>query len=471
MGVEAPRAMLLRALGPGMATAIVVGNVIGSGIFAKPGTIAATGADFSLIIGTWVLGGILCLLGALAFCELAVMLPQAGGMYVYLREAYGRPVAFLYGWNEFLFKEPASMGALSMIFTGSLANLLDRQVTPATQVLLALVSIAAIAWINIMGVLWGARVQATLTVIKIATVLLVALAPFVLALFSIPGLDAANYETRLTDPPAYSFATRFGIILLAVMWAYNGWEGIAPVAEEIKHPQRNIPIALFAGIGILTFLYVSANVAYHGVLTMEDLKTAGDHGAERMVSQLLGDAWSKLLSVGIMISTFGAISCSLLISPRVPFAMGRDGAFFRPLGWVHENYRTPVAAILTQATMSISLIVAAALLVYLKSVDEAETVFSMLTDFVIFNGSIFYTLAVLAVLVLRRRRPDLERPYRAWGYPITPILYVGFYFWFLSRIYAEEPLKANVGLGILGVGIMAHFAWRWWDRQRSRAAP
>jgi amino acid transporter len=260
-------------------------------------------------------------------------------------------------------------------------------------VLLALVSIAAIAWINIMGVLWGARVQATLTVIKIATVLLVALAPFVLALFSIPGLDAANYETRLTDPPAYSFATRFGIILLAVMWAYNGWEGIAPVAEEIKHPQRNIPIALFAGIGILTFLYVSANVAYHGVLTMEDLKTAGDHGAERMVSQLLGDAWSKLLSVGIMISTFGAISCSLLISPRVPFAMGRDGAFFRPLGWVHENYRTPVAAILTQATMSISLIVAAALLVYLKSVDEAETVFSMLTDFVIFNGSIFYTLA------------------------------------------------------------------------------
>lgn len=447
-----------------MATALVVGNVIGSGVFKKPGTIAAVGAEVPLILFAWVFGGILCLLGALCYAELAVMLPRAGGMYVYLREAYGRPVAFLFGWNEFLFNRPASIAALSMIFTESLARVFEWRIDLVGQIAVATISIAAMAWINVLGVVWGARVQAAITLVKVAFVVFVAALPFVLSLTGEVGFDAGNYQTQLKEAPETSLLAGFGVILLAVMWAYNGWDGIGPVAEEIRDPQRNIPIALFTGIAILIVLYVSANVAYHGAMTMDQMAAVGREDgivAEHMVSSLLGSFGGKLMSFGIMCSTFGAISSNLLISPRVPFAMGRDGLFFRPLGWVHENYRTPAAAIIVQSGMALALLVSSGLLVALRPEFKDTNIFDMLTDFIIFSASIFYTMAVASVVVLRLRRPEWNRPYRTLGYPFVPILYISVYFWFLSRIYVDKSFEAKVGLCLIALGLVVYIVARW----------
>ncbi len=272
---EPPRG-LVRALGPWIATAVVVGNVIGSGIFLKPGNIAGESGHFGVIISVWVFGGLLCILGGLCFAELAAMYPQAGGLYVYLREAYGRPVAFLFGWTEVFFGKPASIGALSVAFVGSFSLALGGIVSPTVQVLLAIGLIVIMAWVNIVGVLWGGRLQMVVTVVKAAFLAMVAIIPFILIPFVSETIDVANYWTTVV-PRQSGLAAQVGVVLLAVMWAYNGWHGVTPLAEEVREPHRNIPLALFWGIGILIALYIAANFAYHGVLSMSEMEAAGDH--------------------------------------------------------------------------------------------------------------------------------------------------------------------------------------------------
>ena len=456
--------------------AVVVGNVIGSGIFLKPGNIAGESGSFPLIISMWVLGGVLCLLGALCFAELATMLPQAGGLYVYLREAYGQPVAFLFGWSEFLFSRPASISALAVAFIGSLALALGWNVSPLSEVLLATILIGSMAWVNIIGVLWGGRLQMLTTVIKVLFLGLVAASPFVLFPWIGWTIETANYSSTV-EPKQMLFVGQAGAALLAVMWAYNGWHGITPLAEEVRDPQRNIPIALFGGIGILIVLYVSANVTYHGVLSMSELSAAGDHGAERMLSKLAGRYGLAAMSVVIMCSTFGAINTNFLQAPRVIFAMGRDGVFFRALGSVHANYRTPAVAIVVKAIMAILLIVTVAIAKhFFREVNASElswtlserivtslqndSMFELLTNFVIFTMSIFYMLTVLAVIVLRIRNPDMPRPYKTWGYPFVPIAFLVVYVWFLNQIYLSKPLESLTGLVLIGLGIPVFFAFK-----------
>jgi APA family basic amino acid/polyamine antiporter len=463
-----------------MAVAVVVGNVIGSGIFAKPGTIAAEAGSFPLILLAWVTGGALCALGALCFAELATMLPRAGGMYVYLREAYGKPIAFLFGWNELLFNRPASIGALSWIFVGSLAQALHWQVETTTRVLLAMILIAGLTWVNVIGVIWGGRVQGATTLIKATFLGLLAILPFLMWPFAESTIDVANYSSTI-QPPDGTPTWRFGVILLAVMWAYNGWHGITPVAEEVRNPQKNIPRALFGGVGLLTLLYISANVAYHGVLSMEQMAASGEHAAEVMVQELLnplvGPVGGMIMSGVVMCSVFGAINSNLLIAPRIAFAMGRDGIFFRQLGWIHATYRTPAVAIVVQAVMAVLLVVTSAVLVEcapllqesvagwptLESLlDGLDTtsIFNLLSNFVIFAVSIFYALAALAVVVLRYKHPEWPRPYRTWGYPVVPLLFVGFYVWFLGQVYLGKPLEANAGLVLILLGLPVYYAWQ-----------
>ena len=489
---------LLRVLGPGMAMALVVGNVIGSGIFAKPGVIAAQGGDFTLILTAWIVGGGLCILGGLCFAELAVMMPRAGGMYVYLRETYGRLVGFLFGWADFLFRAPASIGALAVFFVGSL----EAALRPAgvtfnlwTEIVLSLLLIAGMGWVNIVGVIWGGRVQAGTTLIKAGFLAVIALLPFLAMLAGYYEFDVANYSTVFGDvarqqaigdaavgvglgskvsaatefPGSISFPTRFAAVMLAVMWAYNGWHGITPVAEEVRNPSRNIPFALFGGIGILIVLYVSANLAYHGVLTMDEMAAAEKLGAHRMVEKLFSSGGESVANLGvavmsgvIMCSTFGAINSNMLSGPRISFAMGRDDVFFRQLGRVHVNYRTPVTAILVQTLMSCFLVIASGVLVEFVSGFQQTSIFEMLTNFVIFSASIFYMLSVLAVILLRRKHPDWERPYRTWGYPVVPVLYLGFYAWFLYEVFLEKQFESIMGLVLIAAGIPVYFGWRAW---------
>lgn len=501
---------LRRALGLPMALAVVVGNVIGSGVFLKPGTIAADGGSFGLIIAVWILGGLLCVLGALCFAELATMLPRAGGLYVYIREAYGRPLAFLFGWSEFLFTRPAGIAALAVAFVTTFGNSLGLGGTGEGgdplgfyNVLFAAGLIAVLAWVNIMGVLWGGTVQLVSTVVKGGGLLIVAAMPFVLIPFITHGFDAGNYATT-SAPSDPSFFGRVALVLLAVMWAYNGWHGVTPLAEEVKHPQRNIPLALFGGIGILIVLYLAANFAYHSVLTMDQMGAAGEGASKEMMRSLLKQPGVALITGIIMCSTFGAINTNLLHSPRVTFAMGRDGVFFRGLGHVHAEYRTPAAAIFVTATMAVLLIVVLAVAKYsVRDLDvdklfagksavvaneqqadgdqyastkkeplpktilvnlKQGTMFGLLTDFVIFAASIFYTLAVLAVIILRRRCPEMERPYRTWGYPVVPCVFIAVYCWFLWRIYLDKPLISLAGLFLIALGLPVFYAYRHWSR-------
>jgi APA family basic amino acid/polyamine antiporter len=474
-----PPVSLLRVLGPATAIALVVGNVIGSGVFAKPGTIAAQGGDFILIISAWIFGGVLCLLGSLCFAELAAAMPHSGGPYVYLREAYGKPIAFLFGWTELLLARPGGIGALGTFFVIALFTTLGWSAGVWTQIAAVSGIIVLMAWVNVLGVVWGAAVQNLTTIIKAGGVGLVALTPFVLHLVNGSSVDWTNYATTYAsasqDP---SWSMRFGLVLLAVMWAYHGWSSVTPVAEEIRDPQRNVPLALVAGIGIIALLYVSANVSYHGVLPMDQLAAAGNKGAHVVAEKLLGEAGGVMLTAIILCSTFGAINSNLLVSPRVAYAMGRDGAFFRALGTVHVIYRTPAIAIVAQASMAIALLVLSGFVSQWAATLPKEgltgpylwreilarlrdkSVFELLTNFVVFASAVFDGLCVLGVMLLRRKHPEWPRPYRVPFYPLLPVLFLIFYIGFLVLVFLGAPFEALAGLVLVGLGLPVHFLWR-----------
>jgi APA family basic amino acid/polyamine antiporter len=280
---------------------------------------------------------------------------------------------------------------------------------------------------------------------------------------------SANFATTVV-PAKPTLPTAFAAALLGVLWAYNGWESLGAVAEEIREPQRNIPRALFWGLGVLIVLYVSATVAYHLTLPMDQLveEKWRNHAAERMCEVLLGRRGALLITVGIMLSTFGGINSNMLLGPRVSFAMGRDRVFFRGLGSVHATYHTPAVAIFVQGVMAVALVIGSSVLI--STYRWERTVFDILTDYVVFASSIFYALAVIAVLVLRRTRPDLPRPYRTFGYPVVPIAYVLFYCWFLFEVYRGDPRQANVGLGLIALGIPAYFIWQFFLPKRVERA-
>lgn len=457
---------LSRVLGPGTAIAVVVGYVIGSGIYLKPGNIAAEVGDFRIIIAAWVSGGVLCFLGALSFAELAVMMPRAGGLYVYLGAAFGRPIAFLFGWSEIVVLRPAALGALSTAFVGSFVKVLGLEMSGIGRALLAVSLIAAMAGVNVLGVAWGGRMQNVTTAVKVSFLALIALLPLAMIPLGTSPVSVGNFATTLPAVEQASVASRFGVALLAVMWAYNSWHQVTPVAEEIREPQRSLPLALLAGVGILTVLYVSANVAYHSVLPMNRMAEARDHAAEEFVETLLGPIGSAVMSAVIMCSTLGTINAIMLVSPRIAFAMGRDGVFFRSLGRVHNRFRTPAAAIVVLAVTGSVLVVSSGVLVEHVAAFQGKSLFAMLTDFVIFAASLFYVLGVVAVIVLRHKHPDWPRPYRTWGYPIVPLIFLAAYAWFLTQVYIGKPFEANAGLVLIALGMPVYFVWRAMQGQR-----
>ena len=237
------------------------------------------------------------------------------------------------------------------------------------------------------------------------------------------------------------------------------------MAEEVRNPERNIPRAMIGGVGVLIVLYVSANVAYHGVLSMEEMAAAGPHAAETMVAALLGPFGAAAMAAVVMCSTFGGINSNLLLSTRIPFALGRDRLLAPVLGKVHADYRTPFVAILVQAVMAALLVIVSGLLIEVLGWSGEKTIFQILTDFIIFANSIFYVLAAAALFVLRRKHPNWNRPYRTWGYPVVPVLYLGFYFWFLTQVYLGKPFEASAGVVLISTGIPVYWILRRWPRR------
>lgn len=442
---------LPRVLGRFDAITVVVGSIIGSGIFLKASTVASEVGSFFPIMSIWVIIGLVTLCGALALAELAAMLPQAGGPYVYLREAYGRLPAFLWGWTEFWIIRTGSLGALacatviygdillqSLETNGLLPDIFTSSIplSHSAQAIGALTLTFLVSVINVIGTRWAAWVQNVTSVIKVGFLLFLIVAPF--ALFK---ADTSNLAPLWPESYSFDFWKAMGVAMIAVFWPFDGWINIGPVAEEVKDPQRNVPIALIVGMLIIISVYLGANLSYHLVLPMKEV--AESKGVASDVTQrLLGPIGLGFASLFVMCSCFGALNSNLLAGPRIYFAMARDGLFPAFIRQVHSRFQTPAAAILAQMFWSLALIVAAyvwtapqaaapdaPLAVTAASTpiiqpNPAGDAFDTLTNFVIFGGSIFYAMAVGAVFVLRIKRPELPRPYKTWGYPYTPAFYL-----------------------------------------------
>ena len=462
---------LVRALGPSMATAVVVGTVVGSGIFKKPQAIAEHVPNFGLAALLWVLGGVLVLLGALAYAEVSVLLPRAGGNYVFLREAYGRLAGFLWGWVDFCIIRSASLAALATIFTESLHDILrnpafqqavglpsDTRLGFWPQRLMTVSVLAVLAWVNIRGVRWGGLVQLLITIAKVGSLLAIAVLPFLVLAdwLSAPvPPDFGNLRPVWPDDWRQVSLGGLGSAFLGVLWAFHGWQNISPVAEEVRRPQRNLPLALLGGVAIIITLYLSANLAYSLAIPTEQMaKLKQTSVATEFGLRLLGPLGAAAASAAVMASVFGALNGNLLVGPRLLFAMGDDGLAPRALGVVHARYRTPALAIAVLAAWSSLQIVSVALLTWFGWLQESKSHFDRLTDFAMFGAVIFETLAVLSIFVFRRRRAEAERPYRCPGYPLVPALYAILPAYIAINMFMREEtiVEAMAGIGFVALG-------------------
>jgi APA family basic amino acid/polyamine antiporter len=483
MGAQAPKTVpppkdgLRRDIGFWGAISLVIGAVLGSGIFLKHGRVAADAGDVGLILTSWVLGGVVCLLGALSVAELAAMMPRAGGLYVYLREAYGAPVAFLAGWNDFLFTKPGTMSALAWAVVG-LVIPTEAPTMLGLRVLAALGLLAAVALLNYRGVAWARRLLVTTTTATMLGLGAIVLLPFFVRVCVAPGAVAVHLSSTPGQEPTYaSFGGRLALVLLAVMWAYSGWHNATPAAEEIHDPQKTLPRAMLWGITALVLLYTTVSVAVHGTMPLDEVAQAGEYAVLAVAGRLLGAAGTALLGAVLLFSMLGKLNGDTIAGSRVLLAMGRDYPALLRVSQVHPRYGTPGAAILVQAAVAAALVcLAAALKYWLTFMDPADapfgvlrrmlatvqrtSLFTLLSNLVVFGVSLFHTLAVLAVLVLRVRRPDWPRPYRTFAYPMPPLLYAAFYGWLIVRIYNERPLEANTGLLLIGTGLAAYLLLR-----------
>ncbi len=424
---------LLRALGLFDTAAIVIGTVIGSGIFLVPAEIARAVHSAPLTLAVWAVGGALTLLGALSLAELGAAMPHAGGIYTYIARAFGPLLGFLCGWMLFTVATSgsiATLGAALPIYLGGLIPL-----GPVASKLVSLAAILLLTAINIVGVKSGALVQNILTTLKVGG-LVVMIAVIFLA--PSPGVPSS---APAPGGPVGPMA--FGIALVAVLWAYEGWHDVGFAAGEIHNPQRNFPRGLISGTAIVIGLYLTANLAYLHVLSPAEIASS-ERVALTAIEKVAGPWGSKFLTAAIVCSILGAMNALVLAGPRAYYQMARDGLFFRQLGKVHVTFRTPAAALVVQAVWSCVLIL------FIGG-------FSQLFTYVIFGGWIFYALAVASVVGLRKKDPAMERPFRVPGYPFVPILFVLTAGAIVVNTLVASPRESSIGLAFIALGIPLYF--------------
>ena len=461
-----PRPTLVRGLGPYMAVAVVVGTVIGSGVFKKPQVVAQNLPDLTWVAVAWIMGGVLAIMGALALAEVAVLYPRAGGNYVFLREGYGRWAGFLWGWVEFLIIRTASIAALATMFTESFRDIL-KEATGIDDPLqfwgekgMTMSVILVLAIVNVRGVRWGGGLQLAITVVKVASLLGIMVLPWVILGL---GRSFPEFTTpSITNVPAEITLSGFLTAFVGVIWAYHGWMNITPVAEEIRNPQRNIPLALLGGVGIVMFVYLGANFAYHQVLPMWVMaqRDLTEPVATKFAMELVGSAGGLILSAAIMCSVFGALNGNLLVGPRVLYAMGEDRLVPPALGAIHARFHTPALAILATAAWSVLLILGVALLTWFEWIDSKTSHFDMLTNFAMFGALSLETLAITTIFIFRWTLPSVERPYRCWGYPVVPALYIVGASVLVGVLVVYRPMTTWPGLIIVLLGVPVYYLWK-----------
>ncbi|HXT49385.1 MAG TPA: amino acid permease, partial [Gemmatimonadaceae bacterium] len=438
VGDEAGAPALRRMLGVTDLTLLAMGTVIGSGIYLVPAVVLQqTGGASGPALVVWLAAGVLSLLGALTYAEMGAMKPEAGGLYVYVRDSFGPLPAFLYGWTSFFVIASGSTATLAVAFSGYLSEFvpLGRVASRVVSVLM----IVVIATINVRGTRKSATVQNWTTGVKVGALLLLSTA--LLMFGRAPNEQAISWPATFTP----SLAVGMGAAMIGVLWAYEGWQYVTFSAGETRDAQRTFPLAITIATAALVGLYLLVNLAYLAALG----PLAASHSeriAADAASVVLGHAAGMVVGALILVSIFSAANGLILTAPRVYFAMARDGVFFRRLAVVSPRFGTPAFAIIATALWA--------------AVLAVSGTFEQLLTFVVFTGWIFYALGALSVFVYRRRLPNAHRPFRVPGYPVTPLLFVLSALGLVLNTVVTQPLRAATGIGVVLLGTPAFFIWR-----------
>jgi basic amino acid/polyamine antiporter, APA family len=459
---ESP-ASLVRGLGLLAAISVNIANMIGTGVFLKTRVMTCNVGSASAVLAVWILAGLLSAAGALAYAEIASLMPEAGGDYIFLGRAYGRPVAFLYGWTFFGVAKAGSQAALAVgcaiflnvVLNGGLngayfeSTLFGNHVKFGNLTLVALTAIWLVAVINCASVRVGGQTASFLTGVKIALVVAVAGGAYLFAKGDWGHLSLSNAGGTCDSVAATARGgiAGFGAAMLGALWAYDGWNNLTPLCGEVRDPQRNIPRAFFGGMAIVGALYLFANLAYYYVLTPTEIANipATSSVATEVMKRFLGPSAVGWIALAMMVSSFGALHASVLANSRIPYAMAKEGLFFRPLAGISPRTHVPIKAIVAQASWA--------------SVLAISGTYDTLTDSVIFASWLFYGLTAGTLFVFRKRMPDAVRPYRAWGYPVLPVLFLIVTAFLIINTFIATPEQAVMGAGLMLLG--APFYWYW----------
>ena len=432
---------LPRRLGLWSAVAVLVGSTIGSGIFRSPAGIAdKLPGPFPLLV-IWVVGGLFALCGALTLAEVSGAFPQTGGVYVYIREAWGRLAGFLFGWTELVLIRAAALGAISTTFAEYMLRVSGRDpgLAPYDSYVhyVAAIAILLTATFNYVGLKWGSLVQSITTLAKVGALLLIIVLAFAL------GLPQTGGHYTPAFPPGSFSLMPFGLALVSVLWVYDGWADVTFVGGEVKDPERNLPRVLIYGTLIIITLYLLANLAYLAVLPMEELRTSKLVAAD-VAERVMGTPGVAFVSVAVMVSTFGTLNGSVMTGARVLFATAADGLLFKPIARVHPRFKTPSVAIILEAMLGVLFVLVGT--------------FEQLADAFVTAIVPFYALAVASVFVLRRR-PDYAPPFRVPGYPVVPAIFIVATLLLLGNAIIDPASRypTLAVLGVIVVGIPVFF--------------
>ncbi|SFC59236.1 basic amino acid/polyamine antiporter, APA family [Parapedobacter composti] len=445
---------LKRTVSGSSAVLLVVSAVVGSGVFKKVVPMAESLHDGALILTCWLAAGLLSMIGALCTAELAAMMPGSGGEYVYFRKIYGRFFAFLYGWANLVVMRSATVAALAFVFSQSLYALLPPAMVAgwgsATFVVkvVATLLVVLLSSVNYRGVLFGTSLSRVFIIGIVAAMLL-------FIGYAYLGYDAAEPVSDISGtaviPSAatngFGWVTAFFAASLAAFWGYEGWNNVGYIGEEVKNPQKNIPLALILGTGIIIVLYLLMNAAYLRIMPVEAyaamMATPEKIAAVEAASVMSGPIGGAVLSILILCSTFNCTNSTILLSSRIFYALSKDRLFLPFASKVHPRFGTPANAIVLQAAWACGMI-------WMGSFDQ-------LTDLLIFAAFIFYGATALGVLLLRRQHPEMERPYRALGYPVLPALFFTFCLALVVITIVGSPLQSLMGLGLIAAGVPVYF--------------
>jgi APA family basic amino acid/polyamine antiporter len=434
--------------------------MIGTGIFLKPAEMAREGGSTAIVFAAWIVGGVLSMFGALSFAELGAAIPEAGGEYAYLRRGFGPIWGFIFGWTHSIVGRPASAASIAAGLLRFLGFLFPAVAAPIYTLHLqlpfltshrsdfiftwaqplAVVALLVLTFVNYLGVRLGGRVQIALTIIKVGSV--VAIIGFG---FALSHGSASNFEPIWPSAPGWGTLTGFLAALAAALWVFDGWEDINLVGSEVSNPGRNIPLALIGGVAFVIALFSLVSAVCFYALPFQNV-AASPHIASDVVESFAGRGAAQWVTLAMVISALGTLNSSVLSGARVDYAMARDGLFFRFAAAIHPNFRTPGNALIFQCALA--------------SLMALTGTFEDLTSLFIFAGWIFYGLAVVAMLRLRKTEPDLPRPYKTWGYPIVPVVFVAGALALTVSIWVERPVRSSIGIALMLTGLIFYRYWR-----------